>query len=844
MAYKLYINNKLFQTIYNASTINKGTIILGGVAYEFDNSSEDKDLSAILLKYVNQLMTDTSSYTPAWNTENFKGKWNYIDGVFMNAMYELYKNTDENKYLDFFTNYINYYINSSGTFVNLKSSSSAGYTTTELDSICESKILFDAFAETNDSRYSTGISYTYSNLMNTSNIPVCANKINFSHKKTYADQIWMDGTYMYMPFWCRYALMYNNPTVTVGNTTDTMFNVLYNQINYIVNGSSDNVGLKDVTSGLYYHGQDTAKSMEWADETTGNSPEIWTRANGWFAMALVDCLDYYYPTDESKREDLKAWLRDILDAAYNYLTTNKVLRQLTVRDATYGGYTNYEEESGTAQFAYAMMKAARNGHIEKSYLAKGAELFKACFNVFVLDADTEGEVTEETTKITVGPLCSSGGLSNVTKTNGAAYYISNYDKYIAGQTQSSTYAEVAFNDAKGTGPLITAYLQYARRNRQVCRVKFNYTATTNATCAFWPHTVYVDKGEKVACPCIRNWPSEQHPVFTKEDGTEFDIYTDTVTEDITLNLSSWDDAPDCVIHYYANLDGVSDPVTRTVSWNTVLTADMLNDQSMSYDTDNYKFNSWIYTTAPSETISVKGIGEEAKVGDRIKSDIYLKADWTKIETVHVNYFANLTDVENPAPRSIITGNSLTAEYLTDQGMVSPSVTNIFKQWNYTDSTGSTTSSKANVGDLVSAETYLQAQWTIFEGDSLTFKSGDTLENEITSENNCIVAHGSSSDKYTTDYVGLKLGGATSTSRYIKLTIPCKCKITVIGNGGGSARYMSIASAPSKAASSDTAYTSFPKKTVTTMTATIEAGTYYLNASGSVYVTSITIEPSN
>lgn len=152
-----------------------------------------------------------------------------------------------------------------------------------------------------------------------------------------------------------------------------------------------------------------------------------------------------------------------------------------------------------------------------------------------------------------------------------------------------------------------------------------------------------------------------------------------------------------------------------------------------------------------------------------------------------------------------------------------------------------TSSKANVGDLITAETYLKAQWFTFDGDNITFKSGDTLASEMISANGVITAHGSSSDKYASDYDGLKLSGNTSTSRYIKLVLPCKCKITVVGNGGGSNRYMSIGTAATKAASSDTAYTSFPKKTVTTMAATLEAGTYYLNSSGSVYLASIQVE---
>ena len=65
MMYKLYVNGNLFQTIANAAVINKGIIVLGGTEYEFDNSSIEKDLSAIILQYIDQLIADTPSSQPA-----------------------------------------------------------------------------------------------------------------------------------------------------------------------------------------------------------------------------------------------------------------------------------------------------------------------------------------------------------------------------------------------------------------------------------------------------------------------------------------------------------------------------------------------------------------------------------------------------------------------------------------------------------------------------------------------------------------------------------------------------------------------------------------------------------
>ena len=103
---------------------------------------------------------------------------------------------------------------------------------------------------------------------------------------------------------------------------------------------------------------------------------------------------------------------------------------------------------------------------------------------------------------------------------------------------------------------------------------------------------------------------------------------------------------------------------------------MISDQSMDYDKANYEFQGWIYTESSNKT---KSIGEEVKAGDRIKTDIYLTAQWLKIETTTVHYFSNLTGVDDPANKTIQVGKTLTAEYLTDQGMTPPSISTIFQQ---------------------------------------------------------------------------------------------------------------------------------------------------------------------
>ena len=86
--------------------------------YVPDEGSLKKEIKSTLDNYINSLMANTPSYVPYWNKESYKGRWNYVDGVFLNSIVNLYKQTGQSKYKDFFLKYINYYVNDSGEFVN------------------------------------------------------------------------------------------------------------------------------------------------------------------------------------------------------------------------------------------------------------------------------------------------------------------------------------------------------------------------------------------------------------------------------------------------------------------------------------------------------------------------------------------------------------------------------------------------------------------------------------------------------------------------------------------------------------------------------------------------------
>lgn len=57
MAYKLYINNKLFNGIGN-NNYNKGTIAINGTVYQFDNSSSSVTQ---IIDYYNEQISNIES---------------------------------------------------------------------------------------------------------------------------------------------------------------------------------------------------------------------------------------------------------------------------------------------------------------------------------------------------------------------------------------------------------------------------------------------------------------------------------------------------------------------------------------------------------------------------------------------------------------------------------------------------------------------------------------------------------------------------------------------------------------------------------------------------------------
>ena len=409
-----------------------------------EDSLLKKEIKTTLNKYIDSLLDKTPSYIPYWNKESYKGRWNYIDGVFLNSVVNLYNETKDEKYKDFFLNYINYYINNNGDFINPETLES-NFKSGELDSICASRILFDAYEMTKDNKYLLAIENTYFYL---NQMPKAYNSLNFSHKDIYINQIWLDGMYMYVPFYVRYANYKNIPEI---------YNIVKEQYKYI----RDN--MFSLEKQLYYHGHDTTKSIFWADKNTGNSKSFWLRSMGWYIVSLTDSIEYI--KDYEVKSYLKLLLKEAIEGilqyrdeeskmfyqlvdrgVYKFLVTSKYLEGL--KNTAYmvdGKYKhtyidNYLESSGSSMIAYALMKSARLRYIDRDLYQKGVECFEGIYNHSVSIDD----------EVHLNDICITAGLgpeSREYRDGSVSYYLAE---------------PVGSDDGKGVGPFIMAYLEYIK----------------------------------------------------------------------------------------------------------------------------------------------------------------------------------------------------------------------------------------------------------------------------------------------------------------------------------------------------------------------------------------------
>lgn len=374
----------------------------------------------ILDKYINELLDKSTPQAPIWNIEKIRsGKpstWNYIDGIMIKAILELYDITGDRRYLEFADNFIDYFVQEDGSITS--------YDPTEynIDNVNAGKTLFDLYDITGKEKYRKAIETIYGQVQNQ---PRTASG-NFWHKKIYPNQVWLDGLYMGQPFYMEYEVKYNN----CKNCMDS-----FNQFMNVYKK------MRDPKTGLYYHAFDESKTVFWADKETGLSQNFWLRALGWYSMALIDTVDIMPDSLAEQKNELKRIYKELIDAMLKYQDDSGMWYQVVDK---VNEPENYLETSGSAIFAYSIMKSVRMGVLDESYFIYGERAFSGICSKYL--SENNGELQ-------LDGICLVAGLGPEDKKrrDGTfAYYMSE---------------PVVQNDAKGVAPLVLAYIEMLYRER-------------------------------------------------------------------------------------------------------------------------------------------------------------------------------------------------------------------------------------------------------------------------------------------------------------------------------------------------------------------------------------------
>ena len=250
----------------------------------------------------------------------------------------------------------------------------------------------------------------------------------FWHKQVYPNQVWLDGFYMALPFYAEYTKRY-----APKEQRDSLFADIAHQF------TAGAKNTYDPATGLFRHAWDESRSMFWCDPETGLSEHAWGRATGWYAIALVEVLDYM-PKDHPGHQELVDQLNYMLEVLPKWADPQTGMWYQVLDCPDREG--NYQEATCSIMFTYAFLKGLRRGYIDRSHEDYILGLYPKFIDRFIRE-NADGTIS-------MTDCCAVGGLGGKQMRKG------DFDYYLS--------EPIIENDCKGVGPFIWASLEWEARH--------------------------------------------------------------------------------------------------------------------------------------------------------------------------------------------------------------------------------------------------------------------------------------------------------------------------------------------------------------------------------------------
>ena len=349
--------------------------------------------------------TAMTIWKESFSLEGKPAKWSYDQGVILEGIAAVWKQTGDPQYFNYIQKSMDYYVTEDGQINSYKLDDY------NIDNVKNGTSLLFLYRVTGKEKYWKAATLLREQLRNQPR----TKEGGFWHKKIYPYQMWLDGLYMGEPFYAEYAMLAHE---------DSAYNDIANQFIWMEKHARDNA------TGLLYHGWDESKQMAWANKETGLSPHFWARAMGWYAMALVDALEYF-PASHPKRQSLVDILNRTI-VAFEKVQDKKTGLWWDIMDKPKEP-KNYFEASASSMFVYAVAKGVRMGVVPDAKLSIAKKGYAGILKTFIKNENGQTNLH--------GTVKVSGLGGKPFRDGSIAYYLSE---------------PVIVNDGKGVGAFIKA----------------------------------------------------------------------------------------------------------------------------------------------------------------------------------------------------------------------------------------------------------------------------------------------------------------------------------------------------------------------------------------------------
>ncbi len=352
-----------------------------------------------------------------------KPKWSYVMGIEMEGMLDTYEHYKEgnNAILDYLKEYPAKMIDEKGNITGYK------YEDFNLDNVRTAKFILRMHNLFPTKGTEKALKTLFKQLQNQ---PRTKEGV-YWHKAIYANQVWLDGIFMGLPFYCNYAVQTMKPKKAekyLNDAVDQMVKTDYRTY--------------DEKTQLWKHAWDEPHQQFWANKEDGKSQHCWARALGWYVMAMTECLDAM-PENYARRQEVIDLLNKAMKSVVKY-QDKKTGVWYDVLDVK--SDKNYLESTASSMFAYVLLKGYRKGYLSEEYLKAGVKAYNGILKQFIkVNADKTISLTR---------CCAVSGLGP-----GPGPYVKKPNYKRDGSFEYYMSEPIRDNDAKGVGPFIWASLE-------------------------------------------------------------------------------------------------------------------------------------------------------------------------------------------------------------------------------------------------------------------------------------------------------------------------------------------------------------------------------------------------